>query len=266
MTNIKNNLKKAATKIKKAAAVGTLAGGMGAALLFPTKGNAQTADKDNLEKQKMAIVLDTLRMGMEVKNESSKDKGMTINIMDVNSITGDEFAYYTADKDFSKASPPFADEKGGFFLLDKRVIKKVSDNSYTYNTDTEYDKYLSIIQKVFPVKNGCYIHIDMDDVYTSIMVAKDSLRERYNHVIISNNTGEFVYVEQYSTDKRSHRYMSFLDNVSKKSMYKLGILNRPEYEIEIYLLREDGSGFIDNPPGNMIKPKANVKIDNSKER
>ena len=150
------------------------------ATLAPLKGAAQDRVVD-AEAKRISLVVDTIRLGMSIENQSSTDKDFRIfdgtdpmvlldddlqsrDIYDDSSVSysmingksfDGTFKYRNFEKEVSGYS---SDEKGLFFTLAKSALYKntivdrlitKTEYTYAYNTDKLYDKYLKILGKQF---------------------------------------------------------------------------------------------------------------------
>jgi hypothetical protein len=150
-------------KVKKAAVVGGMAGTMGAAMLFPTKGAAQTDNKIETEKFRQTVLFDTIRANIsEIKNTSTLS-------LDLN----------FADEDDMNKTYPLArdiDEAGAFFKAHPGTVKK-ENNTYIINTDALWEKYYELGKKVSGnsdllkhEKNDLYIELRVSGQFASVNI------------------------------------------------------------------------------------------------
>lgn len=243
----------AKNKIKKASVIA----GISALSLIPLKGKAQMQQAQDLEKQKIGIVADTIRYGISVKNESSVDKPIAIE------GHGGYVSFY--NNDFESDFPDVFYGGTPYNLVAKGTIQKSSENSYTYNTDSLYDKYKGIMEKAFPVPNKTYLYVAPYGAYTSISFYADSKQKSVYFMLIKSDTEEIIFLAAPENnvvyiytpyDLRSMEYkltLSRAENIGK-------INDKRTY----YSLNSDGSGFTENiPPNNLIQPKTNIIPDKS---
>ncbi|MDR1338194.1 MAG: hypothetical protein LBJ73_04180 [Rickettsiales bacterium] len=190
MVNIKENLKKAATKIKKAAVIG----GIGAASFLPMKGAAQTDNKIELEKFEQTILFDTIRANIsEIKNTSA----LSLNL-------------YFADENDINNTYPLArdiDYAGAFFKAHPGTVKK-ENNKYIINTDALWEKYYDLGKKVSGnsdllkhEKNDLYVELSISGQFASVNITtkkKDKDKDYIKKVLLSylynNAAKKFIIV------------------------------------------------------------------------